>query len=307
LAPLTPIFEYNYPVSIDPNHYSDFAVQQTNSGSHTTYDNSAFSVSSAVVGNGDNLPAHQDIGLNVSVIKQNWETSTVPGTFSVLNIVGRQGLDDMDGITENVSVNAGYAAGLEGNTESFTPGTQTIVQQMDYQLGEIETGTTGTASANGLNLTALVGTLTDGLLIQANAGAGWTDAIKVNANSNGVTTFTVTPLGAFTATSGAIGGAQTSGTTLTLSESSNTLTGATIVMTGSGSNPNKTLEVNAGKFQIDNSANTTGILSLDDLGNFQVAGVVTATGYIAGSSTGVTCSGTPTSSFAAVGGIVTHC
>lgn len=38
-----------------------------------------------------------------------------------------------------------------------------------------------------------------------------------------------------------------------------------------------------------------------------VTGTATASGYIAGSSTGLSCSGTPTSSFASVGGIVTHC
>ena len=37
------------------------------------------------------------------------------------------------------------------------------------------------------------------------------------------------------------------------------------------------------------------------------SGVVTGAGFIAGTSTGVSCSGSPTSSFASVNGIVTHC
>jgi hypothetical protein len=37
------------------------------------------------------------------------------------------------------------------------------------------------------------------------------------------------------------------------------------------------------------------------------AGLLTASGFRAGASTGVSCSGSPTSSFASVGGIVTHC
>lgn len=42
-------------------------------------------------------------------------------------------------------------------------------------------------------------------------------------------------------------------------------------------------------------------------GKLGTNGSMTATGYIAGSSTGLSCTGTPTSSFATVNGIVTHC
>jgi hypothetical protein len=307
LAPLTPIFEYNYPISADPHHYSDFAIQQTNSGSHTTYDNSAFSVSSAVVGAGDNLPAHYDNGLTVSALKQNWPTSAIQGGINVLNIIGRQGTDDIDGITEDVGVVAGYAAGVEGHTESLTSGSEAIIQQMDYQLGEIETGATGAVSANGLNLQALAGTLVDGLAIYSLAGSGWTDAIVVNANGNGGTTFSVTPAGLVSATNETIGGTATSGTALSISQTNNA-GGATIALTGNGNTtPNKFLNVQGGQFEIINSADTSAILSLDDVGDMQAFGHFTATGYTAGTSAGVSCNGTPTSSFAAVSGIVTHC
>lgn len=40
---------------------------------------------------------------------------------------------------------------------------------------------------------------------------------------------------------------------------------------------------------------------------FSNTGVLTAASYVAGSTSGVSCSGTPTSSFASIGGIVTHC
>jgi len=54
---------------------------------------------------------------------------------------------------------------------------------------------------------------------------------------------------------------------------------------------------------IINAAN----FSLDGLGNVATYGDVTAATYHAGASAGVTCTGTPTSSFASVKGIVTHC
>jgi hypothetical protein len=41
--------------------------------------------------------------------------------------------------------------------------------------------------------------------------------------------------------------------------------------------------------------------------NLQVVGTTSATAYAAGATLGVSCSGTPTSSFASVNGIVTHC
>jgi hypothetical protein len=274
VAPLTPIFEFNYPISTDPNHYADFAIQQTNAGNHTTYDNSAFSVSSAVVGNGNNAPADYDNGVNISVIKQNWDTSTVQGGINGLNIVVRQGTDDTDGITENIGVVNGYGAGIEGVTESFAgSGSQTVLQQVDYQLGEIETGATGGANADGLNLNANVGTLNTGLLIQSNAGAGWTNAISVSGNGAGGTTFSVTPAGLVSAQVVNIGTSQTTGVAMTISQVDNTLIGAQITMTGSGTTtPNKSIRVNGGALQIINSAGTAPIVSIDDNGDMLLKG-----------------------------------
>jgi len=55
-----------------------------------------------------------------------------------------------------------------------------------------------------------------------------------------------------------------------------------------------------------NTANAT-FLSSDTAGNWTALGTMKATGFIAGSSAGLSCSGTPTASFASVFGIVTHC
>lgn len=59
----------------------------------------------------------------------------------------------------------------------------------------------------------------------------------------------------------------------------------------------------------DTTAGSVGtqLMGLSINGNLTVPGLVTGVGYHAGASTGLSCSGTPTSSFASVGGIVTHC
>jgi hypothetical protein len=84
--------------------------------------------------------------------------------------------------------------------------------------------------------------------------------------------------------------------------------GAAFEFTGNGSTtPNKYFFFLNGNFYIANSANSADPFTLTDAGAETITGAMTATGYIAGSSTGLSCSGTPSASFASVGGIVTHC
>lgn len=89
-----------------------------------------------------------------------------------------------------------------------------------------------------------------------------------------------------------------------------------MIFNTSGSNAGislcRTTSVAGCGFIYANGAHAFGVTSVADSTDMffvsQTTGNVTALGtYTSGSSTGVSCSGTPTSSFASVGGIVTHC
>jgi len=185
--------------------YSDFSVKQTNAGSHATTSNSAFSVNSVPTGSGMNGPSFADYGATVSVVKNNFLTSTVGGEIDGLTIVTRQGLDDTDGILINVGGVSGFMGLIEGVTSQFQATTGTILKQMDAQIASIETGRTGAASSIGYLSSATVGTWDAGLQIQSQGTAGYTNAIVVKGNSGGATTFTVTPAGVVTANGGVTG------------------------------------------------------------------------------------------------------
>ena len=73
------------------------------------------------------------------------------------------------------------------------------------------------------------------------------------------------------------------------------------------STPSKTMGVFNGVWRIVNDAGNTTILSLADHGLLTTAANVSAPGYVSNGSPGVSCSGSPTSSFASVNGVVTHC
>jgi hypothetical protein len=235
---------------------SDLSISQANSGSHTTTSSSAFSVSSAVAGSGINGPSFADYGATISVIKNNFLTSSTLGEIDGLTIITRQGQDDTAGILVNAGGVAGYMSVLEGATNQFQATTGTILKGMDVQLGYIETGLTGTSDSGGLALNAQTGTLNTGLLIQSGSGAGWNNAIAVGANSGAGQTFALTPAGNMTLGSP---GSQ------------------------------KTLRVLTNIFNILNNAQSSQLLTLDDSGNLGVGasitgGPLTANGAISGGS-----------------------
>jgi hypothetical protein len=73
-----------------------------------------------------------------------------------------------------------------------------------------------------------------------------------------------------------IANSATSGTTLTVSATSNTTHGAALELSGNGATtPNKFIRVLSGILQIINSSNTASILALDDSGNLSVNGSLT--------------------------------
>ncbi|WP_157646732.1 tail fiber domain-containing protein [Burkholderia ubonensis] len=72
---------------------------------------------------------------------------------------------------------------------------------------------------------------------------------------------------------------------LTVSATSNTTQGANILLSGNGSTtPNKSLRSFNGNFQIVNSAYSAVPLTLDDSGNLQVTGAISAGGTVTGSN-----------------------
>jgi hypothetical protein len=90
----------------------------------------------------------------------------------------------------------------------------------------------------------------------------------------------------------------------------NNANGASILLAGNGATtPNKTLRAQNGLLQVISSDFTRSIFLLSDNGSVSVPGTSQALGFTAGATptVGVSCSGAPTASFAAVGGIVTHC
>ncbi|WP_447361700.1 hypothetical protein ACSC95_19150 [Burkholderia vietnamiensis] len=234
---------------------SDFVISQNNPGSHTGNSNSAFAISSSPVGSGVNGPVTADYGASISVIKQNFLTSSALGEIDGLQIVTRQGQDDTDGILINAGGVAGYMGAMETVTNQFQATTGNILQGIDTQLGYIETGLTGTPNSGGLALISTVGTFNNGLLIQSQGTSGYTSAIQVNANNGGSQTFNLTPGG---------------------------------LMTLGASGSQKTFRVQSNTFGILNNAQNTQLLALDDSGNLSTTGSGTFANI---SSAAVTASG----------------
>lgn len=190
------------------------------------------SITTTAVGSGTNGPATAQNALSVSLIKDQFPSSSAHvGEIDPLQIFGRQSGagSDMSGILINVQ-NTGAASGFLSATEFassiFSTGSSSITQQMDVQEGVLNAAT---GDYDGAVYTAQTGSLLYGVVVQSANAATWQYAYAALDTSQ-VLRFSVTP-----------------------------------------------------------------------------AGVITGTGYKAGSNTGLTCSGTPTSSFASVNGIVTHC
>lgn len=219
--------------------FTDSLIAQTNAGSHTTTSNSAFGVQSVVAGSGLNGPSFADYGATISVSKSNWPTNPTIGEIDGLTIITRQGLGDTDGILINAGGVGGFMGLIEGVISQFAPTTGTILKQMDCQIGSIETGLTGSPSSIGYLCTANTGTWDAGLQIQAGAGAGYTNAIKVLGNNNGAPSFLVTPAG-------------------------NTTIGA--------SGTSKTIRVVSNILSILNDAQSSQLLTLNDSGNMTNSG-----------------------------------
>jgi hypothetical protein len=95
---------------------------------------------------------------------------------------------------------------------------------------------------------------------------------------------------------------STSSSSSLLLEAPTDTNGVNFKMTGNGSTtPNKYLRVLNGYFDVVSSNYGATIFHLSD------AGLLNAPAFSANGTAGVSCSGTPTSSFASVNGIVTHC
>lgn len=181
------------------NHTADVYLSDTTAGSHTTVDHAPMVINSVPVGSGVNGPGAADLGMQISVVKNSYSTSTALGELDGLYTFVRNGYDDAGGFLTNVGVANGAGYILEGNSEQFNGNFSTVLQQWDVQLGAISTGYTGGAFAWGEVINGLVGgNLTGGLLIQTATGADMGNAIQVANNNNGNTTFTLTPGGVMT-------------------------------------------------------------------------------------------------------------
>lgn len=198
LGPHTPINVFVNPN--DTGHYSDFAITQSNAGAHTTYSNTAFSISSLPVGSGIAGPSAADTALTVSNLKANWNTTATLGEIDGVYIVNRNGTGSTSGVLIDSGIVSGFGNAIEAVSRQYAAATQAVVLGMDTQVGSIQTGASGPASSAGFVATAQNGTMGSGLLVQSNAGAGWGNAITVSSNGGGANTFVVTPAGAVSAT-----------------------------------------------------------------------------------------------------------
>jgi hypothetical protein len=176
----------NLPNSLLPG-VADVVINQTNAGSHTSAASSAVAINSAVVGSGVNGPLATDVGLTISVVKDNFLTRPTLGEIDGLFIFTRNGQDDTSGLSVNVGTVAGFTVVLEGVSNQLAPTTGAIVTGCDVQIGGIQTGLTdgGAVNAIGYLFAAKVGTWV-GLQLQAEGSS--VVGLFINCQKNDGTT-----------------------------------------------------------------------------------------------------------------------
>ena len=169
----------------------------------------------AIGGSGVNGPPTSQQGLYIDVQKAGWYAATATaGQIEGLRITARQGggtgtsaQADVSGITTNVQArddNYGFTNAMENVVSLLhhaTGQTDTIVRQVDTQVGVLNTPTTYYA---GFVATSQIGTNSEGLRIQSLTGASWNTFI-VGLLPSGSTGFSISGVdGSYTTPTGSV-------------------------------------------------------------------------------------------------------
>jgi hypothetical protein len=166
--------------------------------------NSAHSINTTAVGSGVNGPATAQLGLDVTIVKDNWWTGGAVGELDGIAITVRNNSatdwSDTGGILINVqSQGNGFIAATEYVATIVDPFSNTITHGMDIQEAGMNSAS---GDYIGHLISAIAGTLKTGLQIQAlPAGTGWDYFIKFIQTTGPV--FYVDGAGKMTAAGGA--------------------------------------------------------------------------------------------------------
>ncbi len=163
---------------------SALLIKTTDAGAHVGKEAYPLFIESRPLGTGNNSVTSIDYGLGISVLKQNWQTSTVIGQVCGVNVVVRGGYQgsfvnmngDIAGFISNVVTSSpDYAASWESIC-AHEPGAGAIDQQIRTQIGVINVQNTNYIGYYGLKE---VGTGGDGVLLANTAGVGnWTNYLR---------------------------------------------------------------------------------------------------------------------------------
>ena len=209
-------------------------------------------------GSGANGAANSDMGVNISVIKQNYLTSTMQGEIDGLNVVVRQGGPAGNGSTTNSDAagllidvgmlsGSGFVAAYEGSTSIFNSSGVTT-NQIQTQIGVLDSTT---ATHVGFAAIAGNGVIDDGIRLLSSGTGSFTNFMTFY-NTGGTNVFRVNGNGNLTLTA------------------------------NGGVTPSKTIRVLSGQLSILNDAQNVQILVLDDSGNVNIAGGITSASGVTG-------------------------
>lgn len=272
-----------------------FLFENTDSSASAEQRFAAF-IGNFSAGTGSGAVSATTFGLGIGAIKNNWQTTTVPGQFVALGVNARGGYNnavssgDTAGINANVGVSYSnnFANALEADVGYYPEGSTAGSLAMNVQFGSIRATGLDTGGNTGVGFAAQAQNGLQGYAIQ-------------------VSNQCASPLyGTCGKWIGGYNYIYDDGTDAPYIAYQINQQGQ-LVLAGPGAlgTNQKTIRVGGSvtdSFEIVNASGTAVIANLTD------AGLWTASaGFKSGTTAGVACHGSPTSSFAAVGGIVTHC
>lgn len=228
-----------------------------NAGAHIGSTRAAHTIEMHPKGSGSSGPTNADYGLNLSILKQAFNTTSVVGELDALNIVLRNGGANSDscGILFNVATyGTGFTALFEGQSSIIATGTTT--KQIQAQAGVCDNVNNNYI---GYFANANIGSLNAAFQVKNTLGASWSYLFQ--GYKDNIERYNVTNDGQ-----------------INLFDSS------------SGK---KTIRCNTNSLSILNAAGSIEIMNLSDAGNITSPGTITAgnfstVGNISAASVGVT-------------------
>lgn len=220
-----------------------------NVGNHIGTARSIHTIESRPLGSGADGPTNADYGLTLSVIKQNFLTTTTQGEIDGLQITVRNGggsnSDSAAILTNSATVNnSGFTASMENQTSQLN-GSGTVLKQIQTQIGVIDPIN---GNYMGYFCSARVGACSDAFYAGDTTGTSWNNFLRYDRTATGGTVFKVNNLGQ-----------------IVLTDYNN-----------AAALPNKTIRSLAGSLSILNNAASAEIFNLSDEGALNITGYVNA-------------------------------